>query len=103
MNEIILSGFTIEQFKSIVSEAVEQVMTKTQSTQESTIGSIIPTEKKYLYSIKELAKFLNCCPVTAQHLKDKGLIPCHQIGRKLRFDPDLVLDAMLINRKNRGK
>jgi len=46
MNEIILSGFTIEQFKSIVSEAVEQVMTKTQSVQESTIGSIIPTELK---------------------------------------------------------
>jgi len=58
-----------------------------------------PTEKKYLYSIRELANFLQCSTVTAQHLKNKGLIPFRQLGRKLIFDQDAVLNAMHTNKR----
>ncbi len=61
------------------------------------------TEKKYIYSIKGLAALLNCSVVTAQHLKNKGLIPYRQLGRKLMFDTDAVLAAMHSNKKGAAK
>jgi len=61
------------------------------------------TEKKYIYSIRDLAKFLNCSVVTAQHLKNKGLVPCKQLGRKLIFDADEVLAAMHTNKPLKGR
>jgi len=60
------------------------------------------TEKRYIYSIKGLAEFLNCSVVTAQHLKNKGLVPCRQIGRKVMFDCDAVLDAMQNSKVGNG-
>jgi hypothetical protein len=61
------------------------------------------TEKKYIYSIKGLAEFLNCSVVTANNLKMKGLIPCKQIGRKVMFDTDAVLAAMHTNKPLKGQ
>ena len=99
MAELILSGIAQEQFqnimRSIVREEIEIVVSNfLNSNQKSSIGLNQPTDKKYIYSIKELAVFLNCSPVTAQKLKNKGLIPCLQVGRKLMFDQELVIAAM---------
>lgn len=60
------------------------------------------TEKKYIYSIKGLAEFLNCSVVTAQHLKNKGLIPYRQLNRKVMFDQEAVLAAMQGNKAMKG-
>jgi len=104
MAEVILSGVTLEQHenivRSIVREELEYVLGNYFPVNQKTqIDSHSQNEKKYIYSIKELAKFLNCSPVTAQSLKNKGQIPCHQIGRKLMFDVDLVKEAMSKNGK----
>jgi len=60
------------------------------------------TEKRYIYSIKGLAEFLNCSVVTAQHLKNKGLIPYRQLNRKVMFDEDAILAAMQGNKVTKG-
>ena len=49
-------------------------------------------EQKLLYSLKELADFLGCSVVTAQHLKNNGRIRYKQFGRKLIFNTQEVLE-----------
>jgi len=51
-------------------------------------------ETKYLYSIKELAEYLHCCVRTAQNMKNSGLLPYKQIGRKVIFNSSEILKAM---------
>lgn len=58
------------------------------------------TEPKMLYSIKELADFLQCSTVTAQKIKNSGRIPFVQTGRKVIFDGEAVLIAL--SKKKRG-
>jgi len=50
-----------------------------------------------LYSIKDLADFLHCSPVTAQRIKNSGKIRYKQFGRKVVFDRSEVLADL--NRK----
>ena len=107
MAEVFLSGITLEQhqsiIRSIVREEIGQGIANLSSSQKSEIVSLQPTEKKLINSIKGLAEFLQCSPVTAQKFKNEGLIPSMQIGRKILFDPDLVLEAMGKNRKGGKK
>lgn len=57
------------------------------------------TEPKMLYSIKELAEFLQCSTVTAQKIKNSGRIPYAQTGRKVVFDSEAVLNALTKKRR----
>lgn len=82
--------FTSEiEFRQFIEDAVFSAMEKVKANAEP-----VRTEKRYIYSIKELAGLLNCSVVTAQKLKNNGLIPYKQLGRKLVFDADAVLAAM---------
>ena len=56
-------------------------------------------EPKMLYSIKELADFLQCSTVTAQKIKNSGRIPYSQTGRKVVFEGNAVLQALSYQRK----
>lgn len=49
------------------------------------------SQKQYAYGIAGLAKIANCSLPTAQKLKNSGLIPFSQAGRKIIFDVDAVL------------
>ena len=52
-------------------------------------------EKRYLYSIKELASFLNVSYKTAWSLKETVLRPAvYQQGRVIMIDADKVLELM---------
>ena len=54
-----------------------------------------PREKRYLYSIKELANFLSVSYKTAWNLKDTVLRPAvYQQGRVIMIDADKVLELM---------
>jgi len=105
MADVIFSGITLEQHKSImrdiVREEIGQGIANLSASQKSEIVLSQPPEKKLISSIKGLAEFIHCSPVTAQKLKNEGLIPFMQIGRKILFDPDLVLNAM--GKKNKVK
>ena len=59
------------------------------------------TERKLLYSMKELSQLLGCSTVTAQTIKNSGAIPFMQVGRKCIFDADKVLTALEQNPKSR--
>lgn len=53
------------------------------------------TEKRYLYSVKQLAAFLNVSYPTAWKLKDTTLRPAvYQQGRTILFDVEKVLELM---------
>lgn len=61
---------------------------------------ILPkSETQYLYSINQLARFLNCSPGTAQKLKNSGKIRYKQFGRKCVFNTDEILEDLGRNRK----
>jgi excisionase family DNA binding protein len=60
------------------------------------------TETKMLYSIKELADFLQCSTVTAQKIKSSGRIPFAQTGRKVVFDGNAVMSALSHKMKGKG-
>lgn len=51
-------------------------------------------ESRKLYSMKQLAEFLQCSTVTAQKLKNSGKIPYVQTGRKLIFDSEAVINSL---------
>lgn len=57
------------------------------------------TEPKMLYSIRELAEFLQCSIPTAQKIKNSGRIPFAQTGRKVVFDGNAVLNALSVKMK----
>jgi len=75
---------TEEKLREIISECISQ------STPTPT--SPLSSKVRYLYSINELADFLNCSPVTAQKLKNSGKIRFSQFGRKCIFTSDQVLE-----------
>lgn len=58
--------------------------------------------KRLLYSMKELADFLNCTTVTAGKLKSSGRIPYVQFNRKLIFDTEKILEALEHKTKSRA-
>ena len=67
-------------------------------------NQIVPeqkTEPKMLYSIKELADFLQCSIQTAQKIKNSGRIPFSQTGRKVVFDGNAVMSALSVGVKGK--
>jgi excisionase family DNA binding protein len=50
--------------------------------------------KSHVYGLGGLARLLNCSHPTAQRIKNSGKIPYTQVGRKLIFDADAVLNAL---------
>lgn len=55
-----------------------------------------PQESKggKINGIRNLAKFLGCSPCKAQDLKNKGLIPFYNIGKKVYFFENEVTNAL---------
>ena len=86
------------KFQQLIENAVTSALEKMLPTMVQ-IKQVAP-EKKYLYSIKALAEFMQCSIVTAQHMKNSGRIPYTQINRKVIFDCEAVLEAISINAKN---
>lgn len=52
--------------------------------------------KRYVYGLSGLRQLIGCSHVTAQRVKDSGKITgCFsQVGRKLIFDADAVINAL---------
>lgn len=52
--------------------------------------------KQYVYGLSGLRQLIGCSHVTAQRIKDSGKLKgCFsQVGRKLVFDADAVLNAL---------
>jgi len=78
-------------FELTVSEFIELLK---QQNMAPAVTVAPAAEPKMLYSIKELADFLQCSTVTAQKIKSSGRIPFAQTGRKVVFDSDAVMNAI---------
>jgi excisionase family DNA binding protein len=85
---IIQFNFDEAQLVTVIKNAIKEAM------EELTSQSEPSSERKILYSIKELASFLSCSLATAQKLKNAGRIPYRQVGRKVMFDSVEILMAM---------
>jgi len=87
-------------FELTVTEFMQLLESSKQTVQ------VVPAVKQdavMLYSIKELASFLNCSVPTAQKIKNGGRIPFAQTGRKCIFNGTEILAAMEVNRKGSKK
>ncbi len=60
----------------------------------ATVTNTEPESQRLIYSIKDLAEYLGCSPVTAQRLKNSGKIRYRQFGRKVVFVPAEVLEDL---------
>lgn len=91
MNEIII--VTPEQLEAIIEKCLRK---------ENTTNVVLTEEPtKYLHSIVELSKFLNCSVVTAHKLKKSGKIRYRQFGRKLIFSTSEILEDLAKTKKNK--
>ena len=70
---------------------------------ESTKASSSQKEKRYVYGLAGIARFLGCSLPTANRIKQSGKIDraITQIGRKIIIDADLALE--LAGRKIGGR
>ena len=80
-----------EVVKTAVTEAMAAVQTSTPAPEP---------QPEILHSIRELADFLGCTPVTAQRYKNEGRIPYKQVGRKVMFNTADVLRAIDSNKQH---
>ena len=51
-------------------------------------------EQKRVYTQKEIAEVLNLCAETVSRWTTAGIIPCHRVGRIVRYDLAAVLAAI---------
>jgi len=63
-------------------------------------NSVKENENKKLHGLKELADFLEISEPTARKLKNSGRIPFIQIGRKLFFNSNEVIECVTRQRTN---
>ena len=85
-----IAALTVGQFKELFGEFSPRMDGHTDKSQPEP-----PREKRYLYSIKELANFLSVSYKTAWNLKDTVLRPAvYQQGRVIMIDADKVLELM---------
>jgi excisionase family DNA binding protein len=96
MNEIILT--TNSTLKQIFIDALIEYSDKLQKAPQTQIEG----SSQKLYSIRELADYLQVSTTTAQAYKNKGC-PCIQFGRKVIFDADEVLTWLSSKSKKTGR
>ena len=75
-------------------EKIEEIFTRCLKNHNPENCHESQTKDKYLYSIVQLADFLNCSPVTAQKLKNSGKIRYKQFGRKCVFNTSEILEDL---------
>jgi hypothetical protein len=75
-------------------EKIEEIVTRCLKSHKPEECQEFRTKDKYLYSIVQLADFLNCSPVTAQKLKNSGKIRYKQFGRKCVFNTSEILEDL---------
>lgn len=80
-----------DRLKELIKECLAEY-NPGQSIQTQSEWSV--AQPKYAYSLKELAKELQCSVTKAQQLKNSGKIPYTQFGRKCIFSIDQVLEAL---------
>lgn len=85
MKELIV--VTREELEEIIDSCLSRYLSKMMEPAKQ-------HEVRLLYSIRELADFLGCSPVTVQKLKNSGKIRYRQYGRKLIFNTAEIMEDL---------
>jgi len=96
---------TLEDFQNHTREKVTKVLITTPEELQETINvavnmafanqpQIVHEPPKNLRSIAALADFLGCSTVTAQKIKNSGILRFYQAGRKVIFKSNEVLEDL---------
>jgi hypothetical protein len=86
MQNIILTPVAVPELVNLIACEIEARWIKKDFSTHKTAEN----KSQKLYSIQDLADFLQISATTAQKYKNEGL-PCIQYGRKVVFDADEVL------------
>lgn len=88
-----LSQNSIQELGKIIQEAVKKEV-------QSILNEIpeIKSRKEQIFlNRKQACKLLGCSLTTLYHYQKDGLIPYHQVGRKILFDKEELLKHLKIN------
>lgn len=86
-----LSQSSIQELGKIIQESVKRE-----------IKNLIPessqntSKEKVLLNRKQACKLLGCSLTTLYHYQKDGRIPFHQVGRKILFDKDELLNHLKV-------
>ena len=83
-----ISGFTIEDFLSMLDEKINQALEKFQSSKNNTIP------EKEFYTRDEVAKLLNISYATLHLWKKKGILEPVKIGNRVYYPQIEVISKL---------
>ena len=91
-----------QQLEEKLDEGLKEIRELKQLLEGANKNSLQPEdEKPYIYSIAELANFLDCSIVVAQKMKNEKRFPFYQSGRKVMFKKSEILAALKVNSKTK--
>ena len=93
MQNLYLQGISIEAMKSLIKEAVEEVVEKKQLQNTSEQKEPLPREKTYL-TINEVCDLLQVSKVTLHKWSVEGLIPSFRISNRIRYKREDILNSL---------
>lgn len=84
MTNVLLSSFTLDEFKAVIREVLQEETSHTEKKSQDTL----------VYGLDGLCDLLKISRPTAQRYKNSGKIPYSQTGRKIVFNAEEVLTAI---------
>ncbi|MHB8259921.1 MAG: helix-turn-helix domain-containing protein [Bacteroidia bacterium] len=91
MEQIILSGLTVEQFGQIIGDKVKEVLEQKEQAKKQVPPSI--KEEKFI-SRKETAKLLHISLPTLNEWTKEGTLKSYRIGTRVLYKPDEVIETV---------
>lgn len=91
MEQIILSGLTVEQFGQIIGDKVKEVLEQKEQAKKQVPPSI--KEGKFI-SRKETAKLLHISLPTLNEWTKEGTLKSYRIGTRVLYKPDEVMETV---------
>lgn len=77
-----------EQLSSILAQKISEKLEDHNPSLNQTV------ERKRIDGIRGLASYVRCSVSKAQNLKNKGVIPCNEVGKRVFFYSDEIDEAL---------
>jgi excisionase family DNA binding protein len=91
MQQIIISGLTVEQFGQIIEDKIKQAFALKEGANKK--ASLTRKEEKFI-SRKETAKLLHISLPTLHDWTKEGKLESYRIGTRILYKPEEVMEAV---------